>query len=694
MKNYFILLWLAGIVILAACEQEKDPVSEPPSDTVVSQEVMTPELLWKLGRVSDIQVSPDNRHILFGISRYDLEENSGNNRLFVFHMEGGEMRELIAGGEGSQRNGRWRPDGNAIGFLAADKDNHNQLWEVKPDGSSKKKISHIPEGITGFEYSPLQNYVLYTRRIKLGETVNDLHPDLPQADAYIADDLMYRHWDQWHDQHYSHIFYAYYDGKGLTDHTNIMDGEPYNSPMPPWGGMGQITWSPDEKHIVYVCKKLTGKDYTLSTNSNLYAFNLENKETTNLTAQGFDGYDKDPVFSPDGSMLVWQSMETEGFESDKKRMMLMDMETGETTYMTEGFDQCASHMTWSSQGDKIYFISGIHATYQIYEVNTGSLEISQVTQGAHNYISLQKAGDKLIGGRQSHAQPTEVYAVTPEGEQQQLSRVNNNILDNITLAHSEERWIETSDGKQMLVWVIYPPHFDKNKQYPAVLYCQGGPQSAVSQFFSFRWNFQAMAANDYIIVAPNRRGLPTFGQEWNDQISGDYGGQNIRDYMSAIDALAEEPFVDENRLGAIGASYGGYSVFYLAGKYPDRFQCFISHCGIYHQESMYGATEEYWFMNHDLEGPYWEEPKPKSYDQFSPHLFVQNWNTPIMIITGARDYRVPYTQSIQAFNAAQLNDVPSKLLFFPHESHFVLQPQNSVLWHREFYGWLNKWLKD
>ena len=385
-------------------------------------------------------------------------------------------------------------------------------------------------------------------------------------------------------------------------------------------------------------------------------------------------------------------METPGFESDKQRIMLYDFDKDTFRDLSKGFDQSSSSFVWNSKGYRIYFISGIHATYQVYYYDLKQQKFHQITEGAHNYQSIALAGEDLVGTKMSMSMPTEIFKIDKKGNETQMTFTNKKILDNTAMGRVEERWITTTDDKKMLTWVIYPPHFDPEKKYPALLYAQGGPQSAVSQFFSYRWNFQMMAANDYIVMAPNRRGLPTFGQEWNDQISGDYGGQNMEDYFSAIDAVAEEDFVDKDRLGAIGASYGGFSVFWMAGNHDDRFSAFISHCGMFNFESWYGSTEEYWFPNHDIGGPYWEEPAPESY-QFSPHRYVQNWDTPIMIITGGNDFRIPYTQSIEAYHAARLQGVPSKLLFFPEESHFVLQPQNAVLWQREFFKWLDKWLK-
>jgi dipeptidyl aminopeptidase/acylaminoacyl peptidase len=470
-----------------------------------------------------------------------------------------------------------------------------------------------------------------------------------------------------------------------------MENEPWDTPLNPFGGMEQITWSPDGKMIVYTCKKMQGKAYALSTNSDLYLYELKLKLTTNITKENM-GYDQDPVFSHDGKKLVWKSLATDGYEADKERMMMLDLSNGSVKDLSEGFDQNCSGFVWSGDDEIIFFISGINATYQVYAHSLPTGNTTPLTSGAQDYTSIALAGSQLTGTRMSLSMPTEIYRVDLDGSQTQLSFTNQELLSRIPMGEVKERWIKTTDGKDMLVWVVYPPSFDRTKSYPALLYCQGGPQSAVSQFWSYRWNLQMMAANDYIVVAPNRRGLPTFGQEWNDQIAGDYGGQNMKDMLTAIDALAKEPYVDEKRLGAIGASYGGYSVLWLAGNHEKRFKAFISHCGIFDFESMYGSTEEYFFVNHDYEGPYWEKPKSNSYN-FSPHLFVDKWDTPIMLITGGYDFRIPYTQSLEAFNAAQLRGIPSRLMFFPEESHFVLKPQNAVLWQREFFKWLDTYLK-
>jgi len=692
-----LLLFIAGIFLIS-CEQIKKEEKEIEKiewgkiDTSSLPSRMTPELLWKLGRVSDIQLSPDKKTILYGISYYDLESNKSNRNLYTLPVEGGEATK-VTDMEGSEFNGLWRPDGEKIGFLAVSDSGTVQLWEMNTDGSEQKIISDIEDGVNGFLYSPEGNKILFIKDVKLDKSPNDIHNDLPLANARIINDLMYRHWNQWHDYAYSHIFVASYDNGKIGELKDIMENEVFDTPMNPWGGMEQINWNSEGNKIAYCCKKLSGKEYSLSTNSEIYVYDLESGNTENISVEGFEGYDHDPVFSPDGKSIVWKSMEEPGFEADKERIILYDFATKEHKDLTKDFDQSSSSFQWSEDGKNIYFISGHHATYQIYNINIETQEIKQFTKGDFNYQSYALAGEEIVASKMSMSLPTEIFKIDMAGNETQLSFTNNKILDNITLAKVEKRWIKTTDGKDMLTWIIYPPNFDPNKKYPALLYCQGGPQSAVSQFFSYRWNFQMMASNDYIIVAPNRRGLPTFGQEWNDQISGDYGGQNMKDYFSAIDEMAKESFIDENRLGAIGASYGGYSVFWLAGNHDKRFKAFISHCGIYNFVSMYGSTDEYFFVNKDYEGPCWEKPTPKSYE-FSPHLFIDKWDTPIMIITGENDLRIPYTQSLEAFNSAQLRGVPSRLLIYPEETHFVLKPQNAVLWQREFYKWLDKYLKN
>lgn len=683
-----------AFLFLLSCKTGQEEVAlpnNPVEETEITSDILTPELLWSFGRIGAVEVSPDNSQIVFTSSFYSIEENRGNSDIFIMPVEGGEAKNITRTKSG-EYSPRWRPDGLKIGFLSAESGSM-QLWEMNPDGSGRTRISDIEGGINGFKYAPDQSMILFTKDIKLDKDIHDIYPDMPKANARIETDLMYRHWDSWHDYKYSHIFIAGYDGMNLSKPYDIMEEEKYDSPMNPFGGMEQINWSPDSKKIAYTCKKMTGKEYTLSTNSGIYLYNLETKETK-LLSKRLMGYDVAPVFSPDGNMIAWESMERDGYESDKNRLFTYNLETGKRKDHTTSFDQNVHGLHWSKDGKHIYFTSDYHATFQIYDLDLIENKIKQVTEGTHNYRSVQTAGELLIGTKQSMSMPTEIFAVNKEtGKEKQLSSINQKILNNIKLAKVEKRWVKTTDNKDMLVWVIYPPNFDPNKKYPALLYCQGGPHGSVSQFFSYRWNFQMMAANGYVVVAPNRRGLPSFGQEWNDQISGDYGGQNMKDYFSAIDAVSQEPFVDENNLGAVGASYGGFSVFWIAGNHDGRFDAFIAHDGIFNFEAMYLETEEMFFVNWDIGGPYWDEENKETYDN-SPHKFVDKWDTPIMVIHGKQDFRIAYTQGMSAFNAAQLRGIPSKFLFFPEENHWVLKPQNGIIWQREFKSWLDRWLKD
>lgn len=665
--------------------EAKEEASSSVDKEWVNPGIMTPEVLWKLGRVSEVQVSPDGKNIIYGITRYKLEENKGNKDIFIIPADGGEPKQLTTSAK-SEYNAIWNATGDKIGFISS-KNGSAQIWEMDIDGSNKKQISDIEDGISSFAYSTTGSKIIFSKSVKIDKSTLDRYPDLPEANAKIYDELMYRHWDHWADEKYSHIFVADIENEKLSNIKDLMEGERFDA------NIGECTWNNDDTKIAIAYKRLSGKDYAVSTNSEIYIYDLAAGTSSNLTKEGFEGYDNGPVWSPDGNLLVWHSMATDGFESDKNRLMIHIFSENKTVDYSDGWDQSSSSFAFSGDSKMLYFISGIEATYQIYSLNIAEKSINQLTKGDHNYQSVAVRNNTIIGTKMNMKTPTEIYSINSEGTETQLSFTNNKILDAITPAEFEKRWIETTDGKKELVWVIYPPNFDKSKKYPTLLYLQGGPQSAVSQFFSYRWNFQIMASNGYIVVAPNRRGLPTFGQEWNDQISGDYGGQNMDDYLSAIDALAKEPYVDETRMGAIGASYGGYSVYWMAGHHKGRFKALISHCGIFDLPSMYASTEEMFFVNHDLEGAPWQQPQPKSYKEFNPRNFVGNWDAPILVITGGYDFRIPYAQSMQAFNAAQLNNVPSRFLFFPDESHFVLQPQNAVLWQREFKGFLDKYLK-
>jgi len=685
------------MLFFAACSDFCPDDREAPGEIIGKQmpvmenDLQSPEVLWAYGRLSDVQPSPDGENILYGVSYYSIQHNRSNRDLYLLDAGGGDAVQITHTPK-NEFNAQWRPDGRKIGYLSAESGSV-QLWEMNPDGSDKRQVSKIKGGLNGFKYSPDLKNILYIQDVARENPFAELYEGLPKASGRINNDLMYRHWDHWVDT-YSHIFVAGYNENGFGNGFDIMEGEPWGSPLSPFGGMEQICWSPDGNYIAYTCKKMTGKEYALSTNSDIYLYHLPGRSTENIS-EGMMGFDMAPVFSPDGMKIAWESMERDGYESDKTRIMVFDVESGQVTDYSKNFDQNAGGLTWHGN-DQIFFISPCLGSYEIFALDLPSKQYRQVTTGIHNYVSLSFAGDKIIAERQSMSMPTEIFALDPaNGHAEQLSFTNKELLGKLTMGKVEKRWIKTSDNKDMLTWVIYPPHFDPSKKYPALLYCQGGPQSMVSQFWSYRWNFQMMAANGYIVVAPNRRGLPGFGQEWNEQISGDYGGQNMRDYLSAIDAMAAEPYIDESRLGAVGASYGGFSVFWLAGNHDGRFSAFIAHDGMFNFEAQYLETEEMWFVNWDLGGAFWEKNNPVAMNSYanSPHRFVGRWDTPILVIHGERDYRIAYTQGMSAFNAAVLRGIEAEFLFFPDENHWVLTPQNGVLWQRTFFNWLDRWLK-
>jgi dipeptidyl aminopeptidase/acylaminoacyl peptidase len=686
---------LAVLLIFGCTKKETVSTSNNylPGTPQLTSDITTPEVLWSFGRLGEPQVSPDGQTVIYTVTYYNIEENKSYRDIYSIPVSGGEPKNLT-NSAGNEFNLVWRPDGKKIGFLSS-ASGSVQLWEMNPDGSKPKQISDITEGISGFDYSPDQSKIFYLKSVKLDESVTDLFPDLPKANARLENDIMYRHWDSWHDYTYNHVFVADYSKDKITGGKDILEGERFDSPNKPFGGNEQIAWSPDGKTLAYICKKKVGKEYAVSTNTDIYLYNIETGNTINFTS-GMMGYDQNPVFSPDGKFLAWESMERDGYEADKVRLFVADLETGEKKDYSGGFDQNAAGLNWSADGKSIYFISNIHATEEIHRLDLADGSIARLTDGIHDYNSVAIAGNKLIAEKVSMSNPAELYIVDPiTGKDEALTAINKGILDQLTFGKVEERWLKTTDGKQMHTWVIYPPHFDPSKKYPTLLYNQGGPQGTVSQFWSYRWNFQMMAAKGYIIVAPNRRGLPGFGQEWNEQISKDYGGQNINDLLTAIDEVAKEPFVDKDKMGAVGASYGGFSVLYLAGNHEKRFKAFIAHDGIFNFEHMYTTTEEMWFVDWDYGGAYWDKTNAaaqRSYS-FSPHKFVQNWDTPILIIQGEKDYRVPSEQGMAAFNAAVLKGVPAQMLYFPEENHWVLKPQNGILWQRVFFNWLDKYLK-
>ncbi|MEN9840125.1 MAG: hypothetical protein RL177_1604 [Bacteroidota bacterium] len=656
---------------------------------------LSPEAMIGLSRVGAPVVSPDGGTVLFTVTEVSIAENRGNTQIWAKPSAGGDAVRLTSGASASSP--QWRPDGTKIGFMRG-----GQLWEMDPNGANATQVTSFEGGIANVLYSPKGTHILFTQPVLVSDARGKAkHGDMPNADVRLIDGLMYRHWDTWTDGTVSHVFVSERTAAGFGTPVDIMAGEPYDAPLKPFGGAEHLAWSPDGTKIAYTSKKLTGTDAAYSTNSDIYLYDLATKQTRNLSGAN-QGYDTTPVFSPDGTTMVWSSMETPMYEADRHRLMQITFATGAIRELSQGFDANVDNFTFSKDGGTIYFTSGTEATVQLYAMNlrarSATPPIRQITRGVHDFTSVAVArsgrNDILIGGRQSMREPTELFSVNPQsGAMTAFTTMNAEKLKDVKRADVRERWVPTTDGKRMKVWVIYPPDFDSTKTYPTLLYAQGGPQGTVSQFFSYRWNFQVMASQGYIVVAPNRRGLPSFGQEWNLAISGDWGGQAMKDMLSAIDDVSKEPYVDKSRRGAVGASFGGYTVFWLAGNHEGRFKTFISHAGVFNLESMYGSTEEMFFVDFDLDGAYWETPKPESYLTDSPHSYVAKWNTPILMIHGEKDYRVPVSQSMEAYTAAQRLGIPSRMVIFPGENHWILSPQNGVVWHREFYGWLDEWLK-
>lgn len=691
--NYKSALFvLSLILILNSCEMNKDKNSISKQYPVIENKLMTPEVLWAFGRIGGVEVSPDFSKIVYSVSYFSVKDDKSNTELFLMNADGSDKYQLTNSSY-RESSPKWLNNGSEIAYLS-NESGTTQIWKMNIKGKKKRQITDFEGGINDFSISPDESKILFVSDVKFGDRTVDKHPDLPKSTGIIVDDLMYKHWDEWVTT-VPHPFVADFDGKSIENAFDILEGEPFESPMKPFGGIEQLAWSPDSKSIAYTCRKKTGKDYALSTNSDIYLFTIESKKSENLT-EGMMGYDNHPVFSPDGRWLAWESMERDGYESDKSRLFLMDLQSKTKTYVTKDFDQFAEGLTWSDNSKSIYFTSVQHGLVQVYKAEIDSNKISQLTKGQHDYESLCWGGDKLIAVKHSMSKPNEIYSVNLQtGVDTELSFENEHILSKLDLGEVKERWTTTTDNKQMHSWVIYPPNFDPTKKYPTLLFCEGGPQQPVSQFWSYRWNFQMMASQGYIIIAPNRRGLPGFGQEWLEQISGDYGGQNMKDYLSAIDDIANEPYVDKDHLGAVGASYGGFSVFWLAGHHEKRFKAFIAHDGMFNLPQQYLETEEMWFVNWDLGGAYWEkdnEIAQRSYAN-SPHLFVDKWDTPILVVHGEKDYRILASQGMAAFNAAVLRGVPAKLLIYPDENHWVLKPQNGILWQRTFFSWLDKWLK-
>ena len=689
----------------------------------VENHLMTPEALWGMGRIGGAEASPNGKQIVYQVGYYSVKENKGHQMLFIMDANGKNQKALTTDAK-SESDATWIADGKKIAFIR-----NGQLWSMNPDGTDRKQLTHDKAGIEGFRFSPDGKKVILIKELPYHGTIKENPSDLPLATGRLVTDMNYRHWDHYVES-ILHPFVAEVAEDGtVNEGEDILKGEPYECPMAPFGGIEQLAWSPDSKTIAYTCRKKEGLLYAISTDSDIYLYNIGTRETKNLCKEaGYvepkvdatksmkhqavnapenlknnPGYDTNPQFSADGKYIAWQSMARDGYESDRNRLCIYDLATGKKNYVTEKFDSNVEGFTWNKDNKSLTFIGVWHGTLNLYQTNFKG-EVKQITNDWADYgsVSLANNGNKILATRASMSHPTDIYMVTPgknakTTKVEQITRENDHILNQLNLGKCEQRWVKTTDGKQMLVWIMLPANFDASKKYPTLLFCEGGPQSPVSQFWSYRWNIQIMAANGYVVVLPNRRGLPGFGSEWNEEVSGDWTGQCMNDYLSAIDdATANLPYVDKDRLGCVGASFGGFSVYYLAGHHDKRFKAFLAHDGAFNLESMYTDTEEVWFSNWEYDDAYWNKDQTvnakKTYEN-SPHKFVDKWDTPILCIHGEKDYRINANQGMGAFNAARLRSIPAELLIFPDENHWVLKPQNGILWQRTFFGWLDKWLK-
>lgn len=657
------------------------------------------DALEALGRVSSPSVSPDGKTVLFGISYESLEQNASNNDLYTLSLDAKNAQPVrITATPKSESAAVWMADGR-IAFLYPDAEGEMQMWLMNADGTGRVQASEHKGGISGFLISPDSKKVVVIGNVKYARTAADIYPDLPKATGRVVDDLMYKHWDEWVTE-IPHPFIGDFDGKTVTGLTDIMADEPFEAPMKPFGGVESFAWSPDSEMLVYVSRKKTGMDYALSTNSDLYLYHLATGKTHNLT-EGMLGYDTMPAFSPDGKSLAWLSMEHDGYESDRNRLFILDCATAEKRDLTADWDYSIDEFAWAPDGKSIYFIAPHQGVIPVFSIDVKTQAIRKLTDECADFTSLAPVGnDRLVTMNHSMLRPNELQLITLKGKKAPvltpLTDVNGYIFAQLDMPSVEKRMVPTTDGKEMLVWVVYPPKFDAAGKYPAILYCQGGPQQPVSQFWSYRWNLALMGANGYIVIAPNRRGLPGFGTEWNAQISKDYPGQNMKDYLAAVDNLKAEPYVDDARIGATGASYGGFSVYWLAGNHEGRFAALLAHAGIFNMEAQYLETEEMWFANWDMGGAFWEKDNAAAQRTFanSPHRFVDRWTTPIMISHGEYDYRILASQGMAAFNAAKLRGIPAEMVIYPDENHWILKPQNAVMWQRLFFRWFDRWLKN
>mgnify|MGYP003455805599 FL=1 len=689
--------------------------------SLTTNDRMTPEALWAMGRIGGAAASPDGKTVAYQVGYYSVKQNKSHQMLYTQTADGKQQTVLTTSAK-SETDPAWIEGGKRIAFLT-----DGQLWSMAPDGTDRRQLTKSDIDIEGFKFSPDGKKVILIKSLPYHESIKKNPEDLPLATGRLVTDLNYRHWDHYVES-IPHPFVANVTEQGVDEGVDMLKDEPYECPMAPFGGVEQLNWSPDSKFVAYTCRKKTGVNYAVSTDSDIYLYDIATGNTRNLCKPAdykpvdFDptktmktqainhqkedlnmGYDVNPKFSPDGRYIAWQSMARDGYESDRNRLCVYTLADGTKNYVTETFDSNVDDFCWANDSRTLYFIGVWHACENLYQTNLRG-EVKQLTDDWADFGSVQllNNGNKLLASRHSFQQGDELYVVTPgkdakKTKVQQLTFENKLFYDKLAFGKVQERWVKTTDGKEMQYWVILPPHFDENKKYPTLLFCEGGPQSPVSQFWSYRWNMQIMAANDYVVIAPNRRGLPGFGSEWNEQVSGHWTGQCMDDYLTAIDDAANNlPFVDKDKLGCVGASFGGFSVYYLAGHHNKRFKAFIAHDGAFNLESMYTDTEEAWFSNWEYEDAYWNRDQTnnakRTYEN-SPHRFVDKWDTPILCIHGEKDYRINANQGFGAFNAARMRGIPAELLIFPDENHWVLKPQNGILWQRTFFGWLDRWLK-
>lgn len=679
------ILFLLGLLAMTSCKNEPVQVIEKTSIEVVDGQY-TPEIMHRLGKISDPRISPSGEKVLYGVAYTDIEMNKSQRHLFLMNVDGSDNHQLTHLPK-SVSNARWIDD-STIAFLMG---GQIHVWNIF-NGGTPLKVSDVENGIEGFELSGDCSQVMYISRIHSAIRPTDEYPEVPKSTGRTINDLMYRHWDCFVET-IPHTYVAEFSLSKIGEGVDILDGAPYELPTLPFGGMEQLSWSPDGKYIAYSCRKLTGKEYAFSTNTDIYLYNVETKSCENLT-EGMPGYDTDPLFSPDGKSIAWISMRRGGFEADKQRLFVIDLESRTKKELTTEYKYNVASPVWKEDGSGLYFTSLVNALQGLFEISLDG-EVRRITPDDmwYDFDGVQVAGERFITTNHSIDRPNEIVSVSiADGSFEQLTHENDEVLNQLKPIKIEQRWITTTDNKKMHTWVVYPPEFDPAKVYPAILFCTGGPQGTISQSWSTRWNYKLMASKGYIVILPNRRGTTAFGQEWCDQISGDYCGQNMKDYLSAVENLKKEPYV--GKVAAAGASYGGYSIYYLAGIHKNTFSAFVSHAGIFNQEQMYMMTEEMWFPTWDNGGAPWDNnPVAKRHYANSAHKLIKNWNTPILVTHGELDYRVPVEQGMAAFNAAQMMGVPSKMLLFPDENHWILKPQNSIHWNAVFFDWLDQWCK-